>query len=61
MLESLLSGPDSSKIPHTVIRVTFLCAKETWAVDTTGCQYDSEKECWIAGEPTTYNATYFPS
>ncbi|KAF4624578.1 hypothetical protein G7Y89_g13592 [Cudoniella acicularis] len=65
----LVPGPDSSGLPHTVLKVVRLFANEAWIIDTAGCQYGfrdvlvpfekyvADKSCRISSEPTTYDAT----
>ena len=65
----LVPGPDSSKLPHTVLKVGRGSADEAWVLDTAGCQYGfrevlvpfekylADKSCQIVSEPTIYNAT----
>ena len=69
MLTKLVPGPDSSKMPHTVLKVGRLFANEAWILDTAGCQYGfrevlvpfekyfADRSCQIVNEPTTYDAT----
>ena len=65
----LVPGPDSSDMPHTVLKVGGLFANEAWILDVAGCQYGfrealaplekylADKSCRIVSEPTTYDAT----
>jgi len=65
----LVPGPDSSDMPHTVLKVGRLFANEAWILDTAGCQYGfrevlvpfekylADKSGQILNEPTTYDAT----
>jgi len=65
----LVPSPDSSDLPHTVLKVGRLYANEVWIIDTTGCQYGfrdvlvpfkkyvADKSCRISSEPTTYDST----
>ena len=65
----LVPGPDSSDMPHTVLKVGRLFANEAWIIDTAGCQYGfrdvlipfkkyiADKSCRTSSEPTTYDAT----
>ena len=65
----LVPGPDSSDMPHTVLKVDRLFANEAWILDVAGCQYGfrealvplekylADKSCRIVSEPTTYDAT----
>jgi hypothetical protein len=65
----LIPGPDSSDLPHTLLKVRRLFADETWILVTAGCQYGfrdvlvpfekyvADKSYRILSEPTTYDAT----
>ena len=65
----LVPGPDSSNVPHTVLKVRRMFANEEWILDTAGCQYGfrdvlvpfekyvADKSCRISSEPTTYDTT----
>ena len=65
----LVPGPDSSNIPHTVLKVGRLFADEACILDIAGCQYEFrevlipfekylvDKSCRIVNKPTTYDAT----
>lgn len=65
----LIPGPDSSHLPHTIIKVSRPFNPESWVLDTTGCQYGFEevlvpfskyiadRECQIVGEGSAYDAT----
>ena len=65
----LVPGPDSSNMPHTVLKVRRMFANEEWILDIAGCQYGfrdvlipfkkyvADNSCRISSEPTTYDAT----
>ena len=65
----LVPGPDSSDMPHTVLKVGRLLTNEAWIIDIAGCQYGfrevlvpfekylRDKSYQIVNEPTTYDAT----
>ncbi|KAF2189957.1 hypothetical protein K469DRAFT_562360 [Zopfia rhizophila CBS 207.26] len=65
----LVPGPDSSDLPHTVLKVGRLFSNEAWILDTAGCQYGfqevlvpfekylADKSCRILNDPATYDAT----
>ena len=65
----LIPGPDATLCPHTVLKVEGISTRETWILDTTGCQYGfrdvlvphdrfmAERGCKDLTEPVTYDAT----
>jgi hypothetical protein len=65
----LVLGPDSSDVPHTVLKVGRLFANEAWILDTAGFQYGfqevlvpfekyfTDKSGQIMSNPTTSDAT----
>ena len=64
----LVPGPESSKCPHSVLRIQ-LSGCERWIIDSAGCQYGfrevlvpyekymTDKVCRILGQPSAYDWT----
>ena len=65
----LVPGPDSSNLPHTVLKAGRLFTNEVWIFDITSCQYGfrdvlvpfekyiKDGSCQISSDPITYDAT----
>ncbi|KAF2644210.1 hypothetical protein P280DRAFT_420979, partial [Massarina eburnea CBS 473.64] len=65
----LVPGPDSTDLPHTVLKVGRLSSNETWIIDTAGCQYGfrevlvpfekylADKSCRFVNNPSTCDWT----
>ncbi|KAJ7468981.1 hypothetical protein FB451DRAFT_1255425 [Mycena latifolia] len=68
-LVELVPGADFGGAPHTVLKVCLRSSRETWIVDTAGCQYGfrdvlnpfdrylAGKACAVLGQPTSYTAS----
>ncbi|KAJ6592754.1 hypothetical protein B0H19DRAFT_1088463 [Mycena capillaripes] len=67
-LVEVVSGADFGGAPHTVLKVCLRSNRETWIVDTAGCQYGfrdvlnpfdrylTDKACTVVSQPTSYTA-----
>ncbi|KAJ7094921.1 hypothetical protein C8R44DRAFT_645100 [Mycena epipterygia] len=68
-LVELVPGADFGEAPHTVLKICLRSSRETWIVDTAGCQYGfrdvlnpfdrylTGKACAVLGQPTSYTAS----